>query len=621
MLTIQDIISRATLDVDQNEYLFDNVLTDWDTGTPDLIRILDSPMNSGKTTTMLMATVWAEVHKNPNRNLILYVAPRKELIKDAIKKVEANFDDKNLLCSDNSVKAISVYTQDVFNDYITLNKIHKKSSYTIPSTDIIFAAVSIQWLTDPVNLANVLKLNPGFIYSDEPHIGLKIADASSMIEDAGRRPSIWFDPVWLPAMISLAKQGHKVLGSTATTSASQSGDTNSGKKIFSPLPVMPKRDFKTCFPVLHPNTGVYAVYDDFKAFWPKHLKKTKELINSISVDTWSKAAAINVVPCMPLFFVKGGAENAQRSIPFFVHSYQLNDTLYNNLWNFHRSLNSDSIFSINTSNFVELEKKGNVNYMRQNVKDLNDIMEVLNDPANNMYDGGLGVINTGTAGMNVHRFDTVVYLSDPQNLSDIADSQIQTFGRIMRFPFLGMRSHADMREKINNLDISLDEKYRLCHYVVYKCLNHLFYVDSPLLNVAVDEFCDVTMTQEGGTAYYISHMTSESSHHSHSIAPAMGMKYDASALNSTYKKQHCECCEVIDDRGTTTCERDARVNLEKIEGVMTDEKWSEVWFKVLHLHHKDVDHFNYDPSNLITACPNLHMGITIFEEHAKKRYT
>jgi len=620
MLTIQDILTNATLDIDQNKYLYDNVLTAWDSGSADLIRMLESPMNSGKTTTMLMATVWAEVYKNPNRNLILYVAPRKELIKDAIKKVEANFDNKNLRCSDDSVKAISVYTQDVFSDYITLTKIHKKSSYTIPSTEIVFAAVSIQWLTDPINLANVLKFNPGFIYSDEPHIGLKIADASSMIVDAGRRPSIWFDPVWLPAMISLAKEGHKVLGSTATTSASQAGDTDSGKKIFKPLPVMPKRDFKTCFPVMHPNNDVYTVYDDFKEFWPMHLQKTRDLINMISVDTWSKAAAINVVPCMPLFFVKGGAENAQRSIPFFVHSLRLNDTLYNNLWKFHRSLNSDSIFSINTSEFVELEKKGNVNYMRQNVKDLNDIMEVLNDPVNNMYDGGLGVINTGTAGMNVHRFDTVVYLSDPQNLSDIADSQVQTFGRIMRFPFVGMRSHADMREKINKLDISLSEKYLLCQYVVYKCLNHVFYVDSNLMNVAVNEFCDNTMTQEGGTAYYISNMTSGSSHHSQSFAPTMSMKYDASALNSTYKKQHCQCCDVIDTVGTTTCERDARANLEKTEGPMTDEGWSNVWFKVLHLHHDDVNHHNYDPANLITACPNMHMGITIIGDHANKRY-
>ena len=247
-------------------------------------------------------------------------------------------------------------------------------------------------------------------------------------------------------------------------------------------------------------------------------------------------------------------------------------------------------------------------------------MDLLNDPITNMYDGGLGVISTGTAGMNVHRFDTVVYLSDPQNPSEIVDSQIQTFGRIMRFPFLGMRSHADMREKINNLDITLSEKYLLCQYVVYKCLNHVFYVDSQLMDIAVNEFCEETMTEEGGNAYYISHMTSGSSHHSPSLTPTMSLKYDASALNATYKKQHCECCEVVDTKGTTTCERDARINLEKKEGPMTDEKWAKVWHKVLHLHHNDVDHFNYDPANLITACPNMHMGITIIEEHALNRY-
>ena len=60
MLTIENILTRANLDVDQQNYLYENVLTGWDTGSPDLIRILESPMNSGKTTTMLMATVWRD---------------------------------------------------------------------------------------------------------------------------------------------------------------------------------------------------------------------------------------------------------------------------------------------------------------------------------------------------------------------------------------------------------------------------------------------------------------------------------------------------------------------------------------------------------------------------------
>lgn len=578
-------------------------------------------MNSGKTTTMLMATVWAEVYRNPSRNLILYVAPRKELINDTYNKVTTSFEDKNLLCSDNSIKNISVYNQELFTSYIDLSFRKKNiSSFVIPSDSIIFAAVSIQWLTEKNNLNKVLKFNPGIIYSDEPHIGLKIGDSASMMTDAGRYPSSLFNPVWLPAMQKLARQ-HKVLGSTATTSASQDANTPAGKTTFLPLPVMPKRDFKTCFPVLHPGKDVYSVYQNFKDFWPAHLVKTKELINNISADTWSKAAAINIVPCMPLFFVKAGAENAKNSIPLFTSLAKLNyKILYDDLRDFHRKLNSDSIFSVSTSYLIELEKKSKVNYVRQYVNDLNDIMGILNDPVNNMYDGGLCVINSGTAGMNVHRFDTVVYLSEPDNLANIADSQVQTLGRIMRFPFIGMRSHQDMREKINNLDISLSEKYLLCTYVVHKCLNHVFHVDSHLMNIAVDEFTDVTMTHEGGIAYYFSHMGSKTSHHTKSITPTVGLNYDASALNATYKKQHCECCDVIDSNGTTTCERDVRANLEKLKGPLTDEHWAEIWFKVLHLHHKDVNHFNYNPDNLLTACPNMHMAITIFEEHAIKRY-
>lgn len=618
MLTIKNILDNATLDADQQLYLYDNVLDAWATGSPDLIRILESPMNSGKTTTLLMATCWAEVYNNPERNLILYVAPRNELKKDALAKVESFFDGKSLICSDNSIKEISIYDQDVLGDYFNLNRVAKKTCFNIPDNTIVFASISIQWLTNPVNLALVMKLNKGFIYVDEPHIGLKIADASSMLSDAGRYAPSTYDPVWLPAMLDLTLKGHKVVGSTATTSASQSGSIT-GVTKFKPLPVMPKRSFKACFPVSHCSPDVYSVYADFKQFWVIHLMKTTELINSISADTWSKAATLNVVPCMPLFFVKAGAENAQRSIPMFAKSSALGDSLYNDLWNFHRRLNRNSIFAVNTSYHTALEKKSTSNYRNQSVKDLHDIMGVLNDPMHNMHDGGLCVIHTGTAGMNVHRLDTVVYLSDPQNLSDIVDSQVQAMGRIMRFPFNGMRSHADMRDKINTLDISLSEKYLLCQYVVYKCLNHVFHVDSPLMRIAVDEFSEGTMTEEGGMEYYMSHMTCKSSQNS-SVTPSISLNYNASALNATYKKQHCECCTVVDMFGTTSCERDARKNLEKIEGPMTNARWSAVWFNVLHLHHKDVDHFNYDPKNLITACPNMHMGITIFEGHATKQY-
>lgn len=632
MLTIQEILKNANLDVDQTDYLYDNVLSAWDNGDPNLIRILEAPMNSGKTTTMLMATVWAEVYRNPSCNLILYVAPRKELINDTYNKVHSRFDNKNLLCSDSSVKNIFVFNQEEFNNYVCMvNKTNQRTNihppYKIPSNQIIFATVSIQWLTEPKILSKVMNFDKGFIYADEPHIGLKIGDATSMMPDAGRYPSIMFSPTWLPAMKQLAAVGkYKILGSTATPSASQIAKTDSGKDTFFPLAVMPKRDFKTCFPVLHPSKNVYAVYDNFKEFWPNHLKKTTELINNISADTWSKSAAIGIIPCMPLYFVKGGAENAKNGIPFFVQDSHFGSsksaTLYNDLWNFHRNLNSDSIFSISTSYLVQLEKKSKINYVQQHVRDLNDIMEVMNDPNNNMYDGGLGVINSGTAGMNVHRFDTVVYLCDPDNLADIADSQVQALGRIMRFPFPGMRSHADMREKINNMDIELPEKYRLCEYVVHKCLNHVFYVDSKLMNIAVDEFTTDTMTRDGAMEYYFKCMTSNISHHKQSAttAPSISLQYDASALNATYKKQHCECCDVIDSNGTTTCERDVRANLEKLKGPLTDEHWAEIWFKVLHLHHKDVNHFNYDPDNLLTVCPNMHMAITIFEGHATKRY-
>ena len=227
----------------------------------------------------------------------------------------------------------------------------------------------------------------------------------------------------------------------------------------------------------------------------------------------------------------------------------------------------------------------------------------------------------GTVGINVLDIDTVLYLTISTNPGEVVSSQVQTMGRGNRFPFKGMRGHEQMRQQINSLNIPLTQKYALSQYVVHKCETHIFTVRTSFMETAYEEYAENTMTHDEGLQYYMSHMTPDSYPYIKPIAkPHCGWNYDASALNRTYKKYHCEYCKIIDQKGTTECEQLARTEMEKAKGQYDDSIWADIWFKVLQVHHKDGNHLNYDLTNLITTCPNMHMTTTIIEGHAKNRY-
>jgi hypothetical protein len=51
--------------------------------------------------------------------------------------------------------------------------------------------------------------------------------------------------------------------------------------------------------------------------------------------------------------------------------------------------------------------------------------------------------------------------------------------------------------------------------------------------------------------------------------------------------------------------------------------WNEMsilWPMCLHVHHMDGNHFNNDPENLKTICPNVHALITMYNEDYNNRY-
>jgi hypothetical protein len=384
---------------------------------------------------------------------------------------------------------------------------------------------------------------------------------------------------------------------------------------------MPKREEKQTFTKAHFSSTLDEVFSAFKTFQLTRLDETRLLINAIDKKTWEIAEQINVFPMLGRALVKAGRANATNGLSLLGDDSTLHDDLRNQT----RRLPNSSIFTVSTSDRTNYEQIVNVNFKEAYIdkkRGLEHIIEKLNDPTDYMNPAILAVIEMGTVGISIYDIDTVVYLSIPKNPGEVVASQVQTMGRGNRFPFKGMRSHDQMREQINSLPISLTQKYALARYVAHKCETHIFAVRTSLMIAAYEEYSTCTKTPDDGLQYYMSFMTPASPAFVKKIAsPRHKLGYDASELNSTYKKLKCECCKVVNqDTGETMCEQLARENIEKMKGPIADMEWNEFWFKVLHLHHKDVNHFNYNPDNLITLCPNMHMIITIFEDHATKRY-
>jgi hypothetical protein len=221
----------------------------------------------------------------------------------------------------------------------------------------------------------------------------------------------------------------------------------------------------------------------------------------------------------------------------------------------------------------------------------------------------LAVIEMGTVGISIYDIDSVVYLTVPKNPGEVVASQVQTMGRGNRFPFKGMRGHDQMREQINSLNISLQQKYMLAQYVVHKCETHIFAVRNTLMDIAYTEYAMDTMPADEGLQYYMGFMSPASPAYVKQVAkPRMSLSYDASALNRLYKRHYCEACTAAGSIDTATQKSLCEVNARKVREFergekFTDDEWADTWFHTLVLDHNSGNRNDYSLQNLVTRCP------------------
>ena len=64
----------------------------------------------------------------------------------------------------------------------------------------------------------------------------------------------------------------------------------------------------------------------------------------------------------------------------------------------------------------------------------------------------------------------------------------------------------------------------------------------------------------------------------------------------------------------------AKINLMNIYSKFVEEEMNILWKMCLQVHHLDGNHFNNDPKNLVTICPNVHSMITMYNQDYNNRY-
>ena len=228
----------------------------------------------------------------------------------------------------------------------------------------------------------------------------------------------------------------------------------------------------------------------------------------------------------------------------------------------------------------------------------------------------VNVIDSGDTGMDIARLRNVIMGRNPTGIdsSNNINNCRQLVGRGMRMMF--GRDHGKMIEFMRSLPISDEQKFLVASYYIEMNSSEIFACERHPAIMEVRKQVESTTYRHDEFRQLIMASLFDDPEQMYDNYDLF-VSSSTSIINTGYKqfrKDHCEYCEVAD--GETICYTDAK-NALADEG---KELTAEIWQKVLHVHHKNGNHFDNDPSNLVTICPNIHMAITVLEEDYLNRY-
>lgn len=589
--TYNPYVSDIALSSNQQKYMVDQVIYQLKSyyNGDDRDLVLNAFTGSGKTTVAIKTLIpnYISTFYPVGKRIIGFMAPRKEVVDKAYRVAKQTLDDTTI----NGVR-VKVYNSE---DIDLVKKRAKRNQKVNLEGDVIILFITAQYF---YNNYNLLSSNGTFdlMIVDEAHIMFGTISKEDTKADKGVTNNNFVAETLtkLRGLTSCA-----VLYLTATPTNSQKELTPLGEENNIYLDPMPRDVLTTPFY----DVVAYFDHEDTVFLGLERFKQRcaiiGDIINNIDQSTW-EIAKDNFFPTYPAITVRLGQSNSNTGVIF--------DEGVDIVAQF--AVDNDMELFISTSKHKE--------FGGEFIDSLDEGVSLAEK--HNHQPVILVTINSGFAGMDLAKITDVIIGRDPKGT--VHNNYSQTAGRAARMKF-GFRNHADAANAISGYDISDEQKRLLAeYYILHSTSTVHVQVDNKLLNGDVKSFIETdTYREYEGRKFVLDAVFGAGE------APVLRLKTHSTIENDgykRYKKSYCECCEkhpLIDHPHRTTCFVNTYVSFKKLMNMDLSIKEMEVlWPLCLHVHHIDGNHFNNDPSNLITLCPNVHSLVTMYNKDYNNRY-
>jgi superfamily II DNA or RNA helicase len=546
--------------------------------------VLNAFTGSGKTTVSIKALIPEFIRTfYPQKRVIGFMAPRKEVVKGAYRKACAALDNTTV----NGAKIRVYYQKDLD---ILQEKLAEGKKAGLDG-DVIIIFMTAQYFNSNYNFlstSGVLDL----MIVDEAHIMFGTINEEDTKADKGQRIKD-FVAVTLDKLATMTDTA--VLFLTATPTNSQQMNTFLGVANNVYMDPMPRDVLTTPFYDIIP----YLDNEDtlFKGleYFNMQCQRIGELMDKIDTATWEEAEE-NFIPMYPALMARIGRRGAVNGLDFDLYIKQIRKTC--KTYGFKLFISTSEGKEFDGDVIADMDE-GIVRGTRENDKPIVMV-----------------VIDSGYAGVDFVKINNVIIGRDPS--STIHNNYSQTAGRAARMKF-GFVNHALAADAIRNYTVSDEQKRLLAEYYIEHSSSIVHVpVDSKLLNGDVKQFIETdTFRKPEGEAFILKNVFKG--------GPIPGLHLSTSTtlqddVYKQYKKDYCETCEKGED-GYTSCFHAAWKGFESLmKCPITEGEMKMLWPMCLHIHHLDGDHFNNKPENLITICPNVHSLVTMKNQDYNNRY-
>lgn len=590
--TYNPYVSSISLSPNQQKFMVSQVisqLNEFYSGADCRDLVLNAFTGSGKTTVAIKTLIPTYVSSfySTGKRIIGFMAPRKEVVDKAYRVAKGSIDDTTI----NGAR-IKVYNAE---DIDLVKKRAKRGQRVNLEGDAIVLFITAQYF---YNNYDLLTTNGTFdmMIVDEAHIMFGTINKDDTRADKGTTNNN-FVAETLTKLRSLNSCAALYLSATPTNSQQELTPLGAENNVY--LDPMPRDILTTPFY----DVVAYLDHEDTVFRGLARFKQRCDIIGDIiaNVDdaTW-EIAKDNFFPTYPAIAVRLGQANATTGIVFDEGIGEVAQFVTDNSMELFISTSNRKEFG---GEFIESLDEGVTLAEKHNHKPV-----------------VLVTINSGYAGMDLVKITDVIIGRDPKGT--IHNNYSQTAGRAARMKF-GFRNHADAASAISNYDITDEQKRLLAeYYIIHSSSTVHVQVDNKLLTGDVKTFIETdTFRDHEGRKFVLDAVFGAGN------APALRLSTQTIIENDgyqRYKKAYCECCEknsLSPNPHHTDCFMSAYAGFKRLMNMdLRINEMEVLWPLCLHVHHKDGNHFNNDPANLVTLCPNVHAVVTMHNEDYKNRY-